>query len=86
MATDTNINNLIINKLTLSQYEALIVGGQINQNELYMITDDDAGLSAKEDIINKVTSISSTSTNLQYPSAKAVYDYIQSLDGNGVTY
>lgn len=35
---------------------------------------------------NKVTSISNTSTNTEYPSAKAVYDYIQSLDGNGVGY
>ena len=35
---------------------------------------------------NKVTSISSISTNTQYPSAKAVYDYIQSLDGDEVSY
>ena len=35
---------------------------------------------------NKVTSISSASTNIQYPSAKAVYDYIQSLNGNEVGY
>ena len=42
--------------------------------------------SGKEDKTNKVTSISSASTNAQYPSAKAVYDYIQSLDGNGVKY
>ena len=35
---------------------------------------------------NKVTSISSSSTNTQYPSAKAVYDYIQSLDGDEVSY
>lgn len=35
---------------------------------------------------NKVTSISSSSTDTQYPSAKAVYDYIQSLNGNEVSY
>lgn len=35
---------------------------------------------------NKVTTISSSSTNVQYPSAKAVYDYIQSLDGDEVSY
>lgn len=35
---------------------------------------------------NKVTTISSSSTNAQYPSAKAVYDYIQSLDGDEVSY
>lgn len=33
-----------------------------------------------EKIINKVTSISSSSTNEQYPSAKSVYDYIENLD------
>lgn len=32
---------------------------------------------AKEDILNKVTTIGSSSTNEQYPSAKAVYDKIQ---------
>lgn len=35
---------------------------------------------------NKVTTISSSSTNAEYPSAKAVYDYIQSLDGDEVSY
>lgn len=35
---------------------------------------------------NKVTSISSSSTNDQYPSARAVYNYINSLNGNGVSY
>lgn len=35
---------------------------------------------------NKTTTISSSSTDNQYPSAKAVYDYIQSLNGNGVNY
>lgn len=35
---------------------------------------------------NKTTTISSSSTNTEYPSAKAVYDYIQSLDGDEVSY
>ncbi len=35
---------------------------------------------------NKVTSISSSSTNTQYPTALAVYNYINSLNGNGVSY
>ena len=35
---------------------------------------------------NKVTTILSSSTNTEYPSAKAVYDYIQSLDGDEVSY
>lgn len=43
-----------------------------------------ADLSSKEDTVNKVTSLSSSSTNSQYPSAKAVYDMIQGLDTGGV--
>lgn len=35
---------------------------------------------------NKTTTISSSSTDTEYPSAKAVYDYIQSLDGDEVSY
>lgn len=40
----------------------------------------------KENVSNKVTSISSSSTNAQYPSAKAVYDFIQSLDGSNIQF
>ena len=43
-------------------------------------------VSGKEDKTNKVTSLSSSSTDTQYPSAKCVYDYIQSLNGNEVSY
>ena len=39
-----------------------------------------------ESSTNKVTTISSSSTNDQYPSAKAVYDYLQSLNGNEEVY
>lgn len=35
---------------------------------------------------NKVTTISSSSTNTEYPSALAVYNYIQSLDISGVQF
>ena len=43
-------------------------------------------ISGKENTSNKTTSISSASTNTQYPSAKAVYDYIQALDAREVKY
>lgn len=43
-------------------------------------------VSGLENTSNKVTSISSSSTNTQYPSAKAVYDYISSLDASEVSY
>ena len=35
---------------------------------------------------NKIQTISSTSTDAQYPSAKAVYDYITSLDAREERY
>lgn len=37
-----------------------------------------------EESINKVTSLSSSSTNTQYPSAKAVYDALQNVGGSSV--
>ena len=37
-------------------------------------------LSAKEDTSNKITSISSSSTDTQYPSAKAVYTQIGNVE------
>lgn len=39
-------------------------------------------ISGKENSSNKVTSISSSSTNTQYPSAKCVYDAINNAIGN----
>lgn len=49
MAQDTNIDNLIINKMTKAQYDELDADEQINDEELYMITDDDGGLDNKVD-------------------------------------
>lgn len=80
MATDTSINNIIINKLTTAQYNTLKQGGQISDTQLYMITDDDVDLSTKEDKSNKVTSLSSQSTDTQYPSAKCVYDIVGNIN------
>lgn len=35
-----------------------------------------------EQVLNKVTSLSASSTDTEYPSAKAVYDHISSIVGN----
>lgn len=43
-------------------------------------------ISGKEDKSNKTNTINENSTNDQYPSAKGVYDYIQSLDASEVSY
>lgn len=49
----------------------------INQN---LIDDFADKINEKEKKSNKVTSLSSSSTNIEYPSAKAVYDAIDDLD------
>ena len=68
-------NNMFISKGTL---ENVLTGkGFITSHQ---------DITGKEDKSNKVTSISSSSTDTQYPSAKCVYDYIQSLDGDEVNY
>lgn len=68
-------NNMFISKGTL---ENVLTGkGFITSHQ---------DISGKEDKSNKVTSLSSSSTDTQYPSAKCVYDYIQSLDGDEVNY
>lgn len=46
----------------------------------------DAALDGKEDAANKVTSMSSASTDVEYPSAKAVYAKISSLTGEDIAY
>ena len=47
-------------------------------------TDDaiSTAISGKEDVSNKVTSISSSSTDTEYPSAKCVYDELANKQGN----
>ena len=47
-------------------------------NDMEIIGADEATLSLKEDIANKVTTIDINSSDVQYPSAKCVYDYIES--------
>jgi hypothetical protein len=43
MATDIQLSQLIINKLTKAQFNEAKAAGLISDNELYMITDDEAG-------------------------------------------
>ena len=62
---------------TKEEYDALEVK---NNNTLYYIIDD---FEEPEVVSNKVTTIDSSSTDKQYPSAKAVYDSIQGLTPGG---
>jgi len=49
---------------------------------IYDIKDDVArtDITGKEDKINKVTAISSSSTDAQYPTAKCVYDIVGDIE------
>ena len=59
---------------------------QVGYYKLSALETQKVDLTNYEQNTNKTTTISSSSTNAQYPSAKAVYDYIQSLDGDEVSY
>ena len=39
MATSTNLQELLINYLTQSQYDAVLAAGTIDENQLYFISD-----------------------------------------------
>lgn len=74
MATDTNLNQLVINKLTRAQYEAAKNAGQTVNTELYMITDADSEVITPESIgaatSNHTHDNYSTATNLIDGSAE----------------
>ena len=68
----TNIQNLNNNKVDKVSGKGLSTNDYDNTEK--------AKVAGAEQTSNKVTTISSESTNTQYPGAKAVYDYIESLD------
>lgn len=82
VSTSSYTKNLTAVTKTYAQYQngdnAMFVGKGTLENVI-------TGKNLETDN-NKVTSISSSSTNTEYPSAKAVYDYIQSLNGDEVNY
>ena len=51
MAIDTNINQLVINKLTNAQYQEARESGSIVETEMYMVTDDNLGSMAYQNVI-----------------------------------
>lgn len=71
MATETKLNQLVINKLTREQYKEAKDAGQINPNELYMVTDDVGDVfTVENEVIN----------GSQNPvSGGAVYDAIAAI-------
>ena len=69
--TDTTISNMILNDMTEAQFENL---QSVDPNQLYLTED------VSESTTNKVTSLSSSSTDNQYPSAKCVYDLVGNVE------
>lgn len=65
MATDTNLTNLIINQLTTSQYNEALSAGTINDNELYLITDDNT-LASKVYVDNAISAAIGTAIGGSY--------------------
>ena len=53
-----------------------------NSTNKFVTSAEKTSWNAKEDASNKVTSLTSSSTNTQYPSAKAVYDYVGDVVGD----
>lgn len=70
MSTETTVSNLKINKVTKAQYDTITK----SLTEAYEITDLGSVLDGKQLKSNLVTSVSASSTDAQYPSAKLFYD------------
>ena len=73
---DLGVENLIVSDYTYSQNKpsinsVLLVGNKTSE-DLGLVSVSE--MSAKEDVDNKVTAIDEYSTDIQYPSAKCVYD------------
>ena len=69
--TDTTVSNMILNDMTEAQFSNL---QSVDPDQLYLTEDE------SESTTNKVTSLSSSSTDTQYPSAKCVYDLVGNVE------
>lgn len=58
------------------------IDGQLDTLTTVTIPAINSALGDKEDVANKVTSLSLDSTDTEYPSAKAVYDEVKTLQNN----
>lgn len=68
---DTRLPQLVINQLTKSQYDGLTP----NPNELYLVTDEEGVFWSQV-----ATSVSSSSTDSQVPTAKCLYDLLGDVE------
>lgn len=93
-ATDTTYSNATTSSAGLmsandkEKLEGISSGAEVNVQANWNETDTSSdayiqnkpNISSKEDTSNKVTSLSSSSTDTQYPSAKCVYDLIGDIN------
>ena len=80
---DTNTTHKFTTAADITKLAGIATGAQVNVIETVKVdgtaltvTDKAVNITGKENTSNKVTSISSSSTNTQYPSAKLLYDQL----------
>ena len=84
-----SIEEEITNETVISQLEAIYNGAKSYKGQTHIYTETDGinpyieaeySIDNIENTANKVTSIDENSTNQEYPTAKAVYDYVKQLE------
>ena len=88
MPTDTNINNLIINKLTKEKYSEAKNAGNIVDTELYLTTGEEEVVAAKPNIVSTYMYANKWDENIYewdsiYPYSD--YDITVEVDGDKCT-
>ena len=77
LSTDmSNLANKDLNNLTITTQDGVGINRFANTSLSNLNTDGQSVLSSKEDKSNKITTISVSSTDVQYPSAKATYNFV----------
>lgn len=84
--TDTNVNDLIINKLSRAQYDALNASGDLSDTELYYITDDDTYLKAPEGRLNIENGRVNLTNNLNSVYSITNNEVVMELNDDGLRY
>ena len=78
----TKIKNAFVAKADTATVTGVDIDNAPTQNSDHLVTSGGvySAVSGKENTSNKVTSLSSNSTDTQYPSAKCVYDIVGDIE------
>ena len=76
------IDSFLSQKISKSSTQGLVKNDGTIDTTTYLSSHQD--ISGKEDASNKTTSLSSSSTDTQYPSAKTVYDSLNNLNTSNI--